>query len=157
MTNKEMTEIFSVMLLAWPNAEVFKGGIAKLGPTIKLWTQCAADVDAWTGQRAAIQLCKTCKYPPTIAEFLNQVGEVRTAVRSLTGAVLNEIHISRALKEPLHPKSLAYAVVQQAGGMNALTKRYEDGKTGLDYDAVRAACEQYARREPARLALPGGK
>ena len=30
MTNKEMTEIFSVMLLAWPNAEVFKGGICCL-------------------------------------------------------------------------------------------------------------------------------
>lgn len=32
MTHKEMSEIFAVMLLAYPNAEVFKGGIAKLGP-----------------------------------------------------------------------------------------------------------------------------
>ena len=31
MTHKEMSEIFAVMLLAYPNAEVFKGGIAKLG------------------------------------------------------------------------------------------------------------------------------
>lgn len=37
MTHKEMSEIFAVMLLAYPNAEVFKGGIAKLGPTINLW------------------------------------------------------------------------------------------------------------------------
>lgn len=41
MTHKEMSEIFAVMLLAYPNAEVFKGGIAKLGPTINLWvTAC---------------------------------------------------------------------------------------------------------------------
>lgn len=35
MTHKEMSEIFAVMLLAYPNAEVFKGGIAKLGPTTR--------------------------------------------------------------------------------------------------------------------------
>lgn len=40
MTKKEMTELFGVMLLAWPNAEMFKGGVAKLGPTIELWTAC---------------------------------------------------------------------------------------------------------------------
>ena len=34
MTHKEMSEIFAVMLLAYPNAEVFKGGIAKLGPSL---------------------------------------------------------------------------------------------------------------------------
>lgn len=45
MTKKEMTELFSVMLLAWPNAEMFKGGVAKLGPTIELWTACLTDVD----------------------------------------------------------------------------------------------------------------
>ena len=33
MTHKEMSEIFAVMLLAYPNAEVFRGGIAKLGPS----------------------------------------------------------------------------------------------------------------------------
>lgn len=50
MTRKEMTEIFSVMLLAWPNAEMFKGGVQKLGPTIELWTACLPDVDFWQGQ-----------------------------------------------------------------------------------------------------------
>ena len=38
MTRKEMTEIFTVMSLAWPSAEMFKGGVERLGPTIKLWT-----------------------------------------------------------------------------------------------------------------------
>ena len=67
MEGKEMTELFLVMLLAWPNAEAFKGGIPKLTPPIKLWTSCTADVDFWTGQQAVIHLCQHCKFPPTIA------------------------------------------------------------------------------------------
>ena len=58
VTTKEMTEIFSVMLLAWPNAEMFKGGVAKLGPTIELWTACLSDVDFWLGQQAVIMPVK---------------------------------------------------------------------------------------------------
>ena len=70
MTNKEMSELFSVMMLAWPNAEMFKGGVAKLAPTIKLWTSCLPEIDFWTGQQALIKLCRVCKYPPTIADFI---------------------------------------------------------------------------------------
>ena len=45
MTHKEMSEIFAVMLLAYPNAEVFKGGIAKLGPTINLRVTRSTETD----------------------------------------------------------------------------------------------------------------
>lgn len=55
MTHKEMSEIFAVMLLAYPNAEVFKGGIAKLGPTINLWVTCLPEIDFWTGQQAVVK------------------------------------------------------------------------------------------------------
>lgn len=82
MTNKEMTELFSVMLLAWPQAEMFKGGIAKLGPTIELWTTCTRDIDFWTGQQAVVLLCKTSKFPPTIAEFRQQAEAVETKISS---------------------------------------------------------------------------
>ena len=58
MTGKEMTELFAIMLLAWPNAETFKGGIPKLAPTIKLWVSCTANVDFWTGQQAVVRLCQ---------------------------------------------------------------------------------------------------
>lgn len=51
MTKKEMTEIFAVMKLAYPNAEMFKGGIETLKPTIELWASCLADVDFWTGNK----------------------------------------------------------------------------------------------------------
>lgn len=84
MTRKEMTELFSVMLLAWPSAEMFKGGVQKLGPTIELWTKCLPDVDFWTGQQALIRLCQVCKYPPTIAEFREQVENVNKDIYRLT-------------------------------------------------------------------------
>ena len=61
MTHKEMSEIFAVMLLAYPNAEVFKGGIAKLGPTINLWVTCLPEIDFWTGQQAVVKLVRECK------------------------------------------------------------------------------------------------
>lgn len=81
MTQKEMVEIFAVMLLAYPNAETFKGGIQKLGPTIELWTACLPEVDFWTGQQAVIKLCRECKFPPTIAEFKEKADAVKSEVR----------------------------------------------------------------------------
>ncbi len=69
MTRTQMTELFTVMSLAWPQAEMFRRGVASLGPTITLWTQCAADVDFQIGQIAVFRLCQTSKFPPTIAEF----------------------------------------------------------------------------------------
>ena len=82
MTRKEMTEIFSIMLLAYPNAEVFKGGIDKLGPTITLWTQCVPEIDFWTGQKAVVKLCRECKYPPTIAEFREKAENVESEIKA---------------------------------------------------------------------------
>ena len=82
MTKKEMTELFSVMLLAWPNAEMFKGGVAKLGPTIELWTACLTDVDFWLGQQAVIRLCRECKFPPSIAEFKEKADAVKREIDS---------------------------------------------------------------------------
>ena len=82
MTHKEMSEIFAVMLLAYPNAEVFKGGIAKLGPTINLWVTCLPEIDFWTGQQAVVKLVRECKFPPTIAEFKEKAEKVQAEVRA---------------------------------------------------------------------------
>ena len=81
MTHKEMSEIFAVMLLAYPNAEVFKGGIQKLGPTINLWVTCLPEIDFWTGQHAVVKLCRECKFPPTIAEFREKAESVKSEIR----------------------------------------------------------------------------
>lgn len=80
MTHKEMTEIFAVLLLAYPNAEMFKGGLQKLAPTINLWATCLPDVDYWTAQRAVVKLCRECKFPPTIAELKAKADEVKAEV-----------------------------------------------------------------------------
>ena len=97
MTKKEMTEIFSVMLLAWPNAEMFKGGVAKLGPTIELWAACLSDVDFWLGQQAVIRLCRECKFPPSIAEFKEKADNVQQEIRSRIDLEWNDIKFSRLL------------------------------------------------------------
>lgn len=87
MTRAEMTEIFSVFMLAWPNAETFRASskeelAAKLGPTITLWAACLRDVDYWTAQKATVKLCQSCKFPPTIAEMREAVDAVN---REITG------------------------------------------------------------------------
>ena len=50
MTRAEVTEIFAVLMMAYPNAEMFKAPDkdslkAKLAPTITLWTTCLRDID----------------------------------------------------------------------------------------------------------------
>lgn len=57
MTRAEVTEIFAVLMMAYPNAEMFKAPDkdslkAKLAPTITLWTTCLRDIDFWAAQQA---------------------------------------------------------------------------------------------------------
>ena len=85
MTRAEMTEIFSVFMLAWPNAETFRASskeelTAKLGPTITLWAACLRDVDYWTAQKATVKLCQTCKFLPSIAEMREAAEAVNREV-----------------------------------------------------------------------------
>lgn len=165
MTNKEMTELFAVMLLAWPNAETFKGGIAKLAPTIKLWTSCTADVDFWTGQQAVIRLCQKCKFPPTIAEFREQVDSVNKDIERLTNQVRQELRNAdfmygslSALYEGLSPGSFTRAVIDAVGGVDALTlpvKSLGDGERAMwNWQGIADACRSVIRGQPA---LVGGQ
>ena len=60
MTRAEVTEIFAVLMMAYPNAEMFKAPDkdslkAKLAPTITLWTTCLRDIDFWAAQQAVIR------------------------------------------------------------------------------------------------------
>ena len=74
MTRKDVAEIFSYFMLAWPSAPVFKNGGASLKSSIDLWATCLDDIDFEQGKRIAIELCKTSIYPPSIAEFRNAAG-----------------------------------------------------------------------------------
>lgn len=87
MNRAEMTEIFAVLMLAYPNAEMFKAPDQqalkeKLAPVITLWTTCLRDVDFWTAQRAVVLVCQTCKFPPTIAEMQEAAEKVTAEVES---------------------------------------------------------------------------
>lgn len=165
MTKKEMTELFSVMLLAWPNAEMFRGGIAKLGPTVELWAACTADVDFWTGQQAVVRLCKKCKFPPTIAEFREEADGVTREIKGSIDQEWNFIRASRLLDKSLdawygslHPASRVKAVVDIMGGPAALLSA--DGRM-WNYDGFSSAYQKLIRRECAlpetRPAIAAGK
>ena len=148
MTKKEMTEIFSVMLLAWPNAEMFKGGVAKLGPTIELWATCLLDVDFWTGKRAVIRLCRECKFPPSIAEFKERVDAVKSEVKEHIDYAWNQIKFDRLLDrspnewyQGLAPGSTVKEVVDALGGAEGLL----DGR--WNYYEFRDMYEKLIRKE----------
>lgn len=95
MTRKETTEIFSLMLLAWPNAEMFKGGVQKLAPTIELWSACLPDIDFWLAKRAVVKLCRESKFPPTIAEFRAQAESVMGDVQGQIDFAWNIVKIGK--------------------------------------------------------------
>lgn len=138
MTKKEMSEIFAAMLLAYPNAEVFKGGIAKLDPTINLWATCLPEVDFWTGQQAIIKLVRKCKFPPTIAEFKDQAEEVKSEIKSNIDNAWLMLRNDLDRKSPgevfaaLPSGSQVKAVISAMGGPDKLLVRsehvYGDGR-----------------------------
>lgn len=78
MTSAEISEIFAVITLAWPNSEIAKADARTLRMTVALWTKMAADVEYYFGVKAIHELCKKSKFPPTIAEFLEEVKAQET-------------------------------------------------------------------------------
>ena len=87
MTRAEVTELFAVLMIAYPNAEMFKAPDkeslkAKLAPTITLWATCLRDIDFWAAQQAVVRVCQKCKFPPTIAEMREAAEDVKHQVKS---------------------------------------------------------------------------
>ncbi len=158
MTNREMTEIFSAMLLAWPNAEVFKGGVERLAPTIKLWTNCTADIDFWTGQQAVYRLCRSCKFPPTIAEFREQADRVNAEMRAIAGQTVWELRGAdslygsvEAFYEKLPKGAFTREVIDALGGPGALLVTVGHGGEKLtmwNVSGMEAACRAVVSERP---------
>lgn len=128
MTEKQMTELFAVMMLAWPGAEMFKGGIQKLGPTIELWTARTRDIDFWMGAQATGRLCDINRFPPTIAEFREQAANIAAEIQSEIKAVFNEVkiadHFGKGVDEwyrRLPAGSIRKVTVDAMGGPSKLT------------------------------------
>lgn len=166
MTQKEMTEIFGVLLLAYPNAEVFKGGIQKLAPTINLWCTCLSDVDFWTAQQAVIKLCRECKFPPTIAEFKEKADAVKSEIKGRISQDWDFLRMPMkyhdATPQEAYDKAppRIKAVVDAMGGPDKLliteTSLMGDGSTKtfemFNYESFRTTYEKLLRKEEA---LPG--
>lgn len=108
MTQAEMTEIFAILKLAYPHAEMFKAINAqavkeRLAPTIILWTACLQEFDSWTMQRAVVKVCQTCKFPPSIAEMREAAEKVLSECKAeISNAYLmarNAMAIGKTLGE----------------------------------------------------------
>jgi len=93
VTEKEIIKLFSLMTLTWPNAELFKGGVAKLTPTIQFWTSCLSDINYWIAQQAIFHLCKELTFPPTIADLRK---ESEAIVSDINEQIDNAMHDIRA-------------------------------------------------------------
>lgn len=137
MTKKEMSEIFAVMLLAYPNAEIFRGGANKLAPTISLWTECCLDIDYWIGRQAVVLLCRECKYPPTIAEFRDKAAFITRTAKSTFDNRLNTYRLVANLKgadaafAELRDGDPLKAAIAAVGGPNNLYADMKNAKGEL--------------------------
>lgn len=80
MTKTEVTELFSIMMLAWPQARMFQP--ETLRQTVELWAASTQDIDFETAKRAALTLCQRLKFPPSIAEFREAAEAVRETDRA---------------------------------------------------------------------------
>lgn len=158
MTKSEMTKIFSVMMLAYPNSKMFEGGISKLKPTIELWTACLPDIDFWTGQQAVARLCRECKYPPTIAEFREKAEAVTQEIEGEFRNYMLQIRSAELLYGSLEdfyaklPSDRLKKSIEMVGGPRHLVKKLEDGVEIWDWDNLRCAFLQTVKAQN----LPGG-
>lgn len=161
MTQKQMTKLFFLMILAWPGAEMFKGGISKLGPTIELWTARTGDIDFWIGQQAVGRLCDTNRFPPTIAEFREQAASVAAQIREDVNQVFSEAKFAECSGygvdewyQRLPDNSIVKATIDAMGGPGMLTTA--DGKR-WNYSLYEETYNRLIRAQETmpRLADPG--
>lgn len=163
MTRAEMTKIFAAMLLVYPRAESFKGGIAALKPTIELWTRTLPDVDYWTGEQALYRIFRECKFPPTPAEFLAAANSVKSEISGHLSEAKSYIRMLADLEDcsmeecyaKLHPENLSRQAIDAIGGPDKLLIPHESSG-GVSYtwnwDAFDTAYEAILRKE---ISLPG--
>ena len=147
MTQTEMTEIFSLLLLAYPNAEMFKGGVGKLKPTIELWTKALPDVDFKMGQLAVIRFIRTSRFPPTIAEFRESAAGVLAEIEDKSSGAWHNLKAMMKIMglSPADAVASEYTpefvrqVVRYMGGPDKLIIRLPDGTQVYAYQDFMSA------------------
>lgn len=80
MTKADVSKVFAVFRLAYPTAEMFRASSAeelrrKLDATTTLWATCLEDIEPRVAEKASIEICKTLKFFPSIAEFREAAAE----------------------------------------------------------------------------------
>ena len=143
MTREEMSQIFALMLLAWPNAPMLRPD--SLEATINLWTFCLPEVDFLTGQMAMIQLCRKCHYPPSIAQMCETAERIQ---KELEGEIH---HALLAMRNPCYtghgnPNRAARAVALM-GGEERLFIPVDEHTARLDIEGFRDAYHQVCQEE----------
>ncbi|WP_409969583.1 replicative helicase loader/inhibitor [Bengtsoniella intestinalis] len=168
MTKLETSEIFSLMMIAWPNAEMFRGGLSKLDVTITLWHRCLGGTDRWIGQCVAYELCKTNKFPPTIAEFLEKCTELTQFHTYEVYRLLNQVKRGSYMYEDLQEfvntlptSSLLSQLIFAMGGASNLVKPAGD-KQRWNLEAFEMAYWQTIKKTAPQLtagtrAIEGGQ
>jgi len=105
MTRKEIAEIFSLWSLNWPSAEMFQGGADLLNARITLYASRLQDVNYWYGRQGALVSIDTRKFPPTIAEYKEDIAAVvarsKRQVDFLFNQVINQIHFLAGAGKPV--------------------------------------------------------
>ena len=158
MNKREITEILSLFVLAYPGTKVFEGGIPKLEPMINLWHISLLDIPYSLAKDAALQICRESKFPPTIAEFRAKAEEVRKSIHYevLEGVLFIRDrlldHTPEEVLAQLAPGSPMRVVIEAMGGPARLIDR--NGRFNyLEFsdNYERLLCTQKAGGSPAIL------
>lgn len=164
MTRGETMEILAVLKLAYPNAEMFKAESdqalrEKLVPTIILWTTCLQEFDKWIMQRAVVKVCRTCKFPPSIAEMREAgdkvLSECRAEISAAYQTVRNAFFIGNALGETHEQifNALPPRIKRVITAMGGMEKFALSDKDAFDMQSFERTYEQLLRSAP--IQLPG--
>lgn len=100
MTKADVSKAFAVFRLAYPSADMFRASTSeelrrKLDATTALWATCLADIKPRAAEVAAIELCKTLKFFPSIAEFREAALREQDRIKIISAEEQWERHLRR--------------------------------------------------------------
>ena len=160
MTTKEISEIFTIWALNWPNAELFQGGTKMLDFRCKIFAEHLSDVEYWDGLQGAAYSLKTRKFAPNIAEFREDIetahGKILAEINEGYSALRSGYLIAKSLGESpedfiTHLPQRSQTVLRVMGGIEAFAP--SDSPT-FNYDGFKNTYMTLLRR---RNALTGDK
>lgn len=149
MNKRQVAEIFSLWALNWPSNEMFQGGQAILDARISLFASRLSKVDNFYGKKAAIRAIDTRRFPPNIAEFLEDVAAVEAEIENRCSAEWDALRYAQRIKyitgktdaqiySDLSP--VARLCIDAMGGLGVLASR-----TGCNRASFRSAYHQTIR------------